>query len=534
MSNPLTESSLTGTHNDNATPFTLYAITSHPDTNPGGNHAANREAIQHLCPYTGSNLTARHSLRISIPTSTSFGIRCLLPLPAAPDAYVGNGASSRRDDQHVFLLSSASTEWKIRPPEPLSTSPQSMALSPNGGRHLLLCGASGNVSLHSWTETDNFLRVWRAHHRAATCVAFDGSGSTVFTGGEDGVVNAWCFADLVGGRRTVDPVGTWAEHALPVAWIRVCGGGGGSLRLISCSLDRCLVVMEMGGVATGGGARSDFDGGRVEARVLARMCLPSGLHCVISDSLESRLYAAAEDGNIYCVDMDAYAIHETLDGGGTVVHVDRTKDFGGVHLESILTGNHVVSQKQSLGTTLTDQRKYLSELKGHVKAVLSLALLDPSDLTSTLVGSETPTLLASGSEDGTVRIWDLRSRSCVRVLRPWASSSEGISLHLVGKSPPVTGLIAVPKATAVSSDRTLFGLHSGRRSRHSLDVASIFKPLKRFVRGSSEDQDKTGTESSTPSEDFCLAIRPRRHDASFWQESIHDSCFSRQSKKAKT
>ncbi len=69
------------------------------------------------------------------------------------------------------------------------------------------------------------------------------------------------------------------------------------------------------------------------------------------------------------MDMDAYAIHEMLDGGGTVVCVDRTKGFGAVDLESILSGNHVVLQKQPLGTMSTDQRKYLSEMKGHMKAV---------------------------------------------------------------------------------------------------------------------------------------------------------------------
>eukprot|EP00804_Cyclotella_cryptica_P001581 CCRYP_003765-RA/>CCRYP_003765-RA protein AED:0.32 eAED:0.32 QI:0/0/0/1/0/0/2/0/220 len=208
-----------------------------------------------------------------------------------------------------------------------------------------------------------------------------------------------------------------------------------------------------------------FHVGCVKARAVARMCLSSGLHCVSSDSVDSTVYCGGDDGKVYCVDMDAYAIHERLDGGGTPVCVDRTGTIGvGADLE-ILLGKNVMLQ-QDWRKMAGDQ----SKVERHVKAVLFLAFLDPSNLASTLTSSETAHFLASESEDGTVRIWDLHTRSCVRVLRLWAPSSEGISLQnaSVTTLPTVTGFIAVPKSSLMHSSGThamglVVGLHFGRR-----------------------------------------------------------------------
>jgi hypothetical protein len=101
--------------------------------------------------------------------------------------------------------------------------------------------------------------------------------------------------------------------------------------------------------------------------------------------------------------MDRYAIHETLDGttGGTIVHVNQVNKTIDADFGSIMAGNHMM--QQSLTPALIDQPKYVSELKGHVKAVSSLALLDPADLASIPSSTKSTCMLASGSNDGTVR-----------------------------------------------------------------------------------------------------------------------------------
>ena len=460
----------------------------------------------------------------------------------------GAGNGSNKDD-HAFLLHTTAgnhnnntnntgnnPKWKVRLPEALSSTPQSVSVS-CCGRYLVAGCASGNCYLWSWTQEDNLLRVWKAHYRPVTCCVFDQDG-TLFTGGEDGAVNAWSLLDIVDEeqKRQIHPFRTWSEHHLPVGAICVLKGSGvGCTRLVSCSLDRHLIVMEIGsGESASGGLKSmDGSGG---ARTLARMCLPSGLHSVISDSLSGRLYAAGADGNIYCVDMDRYAVHETLDGasGGTVVHVNQTNKSLGSDFESILLGKHIMQQSSS-AAALIDQTKYMSELKGHVKAVTSLALLDPSELASTPASIKQTCLLASGSQDGTVRIWNLRSRSCVKVLRPWAPSSEGMSITSAAStavSPPITCLIAVPKSSLTSiggSSLTLGGPQSGKRTGHDFNIASVFKPLKRFVRGTSTLQDKDGAATSAESDECNVILLPQVSSS----DSFCDLSFLRPSKKAK-
>ncbi|KAL3767951.1 hypothetical protein ACHAWO_004029 [Cyclotella atomus] len=508
MAQSYTESTLTPT----SQPYVLYAITSRPPGSTKGSTAGgNRDPIQVICPYTGSNLTSAHTLRVPVASSI-FGVRCLQPVPTSQmmsgggdDAnntiFVGHGGGTGNKDDHAFLLSNnkngntgnSNPKWKVRLPEVVSNTPQSMTVS-SCGRYLVAGCSSGNCYLWSWTSEDNLLRVWKAHYRPVTCCIFDEDGM-LFTGGEDGVVNAWSLLDLVDEeqKKQMHPYLTWSAHHLPVSNICVLKGSGvGCTRLVSCSLDRHLIVMEVR-AGEGGGKSVDGSSG---ARTLARMCLPSGLHCVISDSLSGRLYAAGADGSIYCVNMDKYAIHETLDGatGGTTVHVNQVNrgivaDFG-----SIMAGNHVMQQSST--PALIDQTKYVSELNGHVKAVSSLALLDPADLALTPTSTKSTCMLASGSNDGTVRIWDLSSRSCVKVLRPWAPSSEGLSITSAAStasSPPITSLIAVPKSSlsSVSGSFTItFGSQPGKCSGSSLDITSVFKPLKRFVRGSSALNDK--------------------------------------------
>ena len=142
--------------------------------------------------------------------------------------------------------------WQARPPERLASAPQSLAVSPEG-RLLAAGAASGSCFLWDWTAGgDNLARTWKAHCRPVTCLAFDGDdGAALFTAGEDGVVNAWCVLDLLddadGASRGVRPLATWSEHHLPVTSLCVLpGGGGGSTRLVSASLDRHLILMEFG------------------------------------------------------------------------------------------------------------------------------------------------------------------------------------------------------------------------------------------------------------------------------------------------
>lgn len=607
-SQALSNNSLLSTKEDQ--PYVLYAISNRPPSGSSSSSSSgganSRDPIQVICPYTGSNITSGYSLRC--PTSSSntnkhgaFGVRSLIPVPLSnmmksggndinSTLFIGHGGSSGGGsnnnkqqggkDDHAFLLSrqtssnnnsnsSTNPKWKVRLPTTLSSTPQSISISQNS-RYVAASSTNGSIYLWDWTilDGDNLINVWKAHYRSITCLLFDDNNNTLFSAGEDGVVNAWCLLDLVdqdtnngGNSSSIHPFQTWSEHHLPVTSLCILPGSGcGSTRLVSSSLDRNLIIMELGGSSS---SSSNKDGGS-NARTLARICMPSGIQTVITDVNSNRLFSGGLDGIIYCIDLCKYSIQETLDGtvGGTFVNVNQSGGGGGSDVfmsqgsrggnsksgdfQSLLSGNHVLPGGL---TASTDQSNYVSELKGHVKSVTSLALLDPASLSlSSNFGSSKSTLLASGSDDGTLRIWDLTSRSCIKVLRPWSTSSDGMNIaassstsQTASSSPPITSIIAVPKSSLSSSGlaTSLSGSSGKRGSNNGGDLASLFKPFKSFLRGTSV-VNHTDDGSVLESISECTPILWPRRDGStynkFWEESIQSgsSDDTKSRKRAKT
>ena len=409
---------------------------------------------------------------------------------------------------------------------------------------------------------------WRGHHRPVSCVIFDlgdTDGCTLFTGGDDGVVNAWCLQDVVDRdcdrdsstitSSAVRPFRTWSEHHLPVTSICILPGAGrGSARLVSSSLDRNLIVMELG---DGGGAEGGGGVGGGIGRTLARMTLPSGIRAIVTDNSGGRLYCGGADGNVYIVDMCEYAVRESSmslssdggGGGGAYAYASAT---------SIGTGRR--GKSVAYDGDLDGPSSHVTELRGHTRAVTCLALLDPSDMASHhrssndqddddhglggLGGGMHTTLLASGSEDGSVRVWDLRARSCVKVLRPWSASSSSSSLEGGGtitaaptpltaaSLPPVTSIVVVPRSSLTSHGLGLSSAMSSSRAgkRRNADgdsSFSMYKPLKGFLRGTSvirhgiDDVDDVGP--SSLGKGCCAPILWPRRDESFakyWEKPI--------------
>ncbi|KAL3777618.1 hypothetical protein ACHAW5_006769 [Stephanodiscus triporus] len=465
--------------------------------------------------------------------------RCLIRAPSSTtttgDAtlLVGHGGSAGTGggkDEHAFLVgvggggapSSSSSQllWK------------SMAVSPDG-RHLAAGCADGTCMLWDWrnADGDNLVRSWKAHHRPVSCVTFDlgdSDGATLFTAGEDGVVNAWSLVDLVdrdgvgdygvSSSSVVRPFRTWSEHHLPVTSLCVLPGSGrGSVRLVSSSLDRNLVVMELGGGAHGGGvAGGGGDGnGNGIGRTLARMCLPSGVRVVASDASGGRLYCGGADGCVYCVDLCEFAVRESVAAASLSSSSSEGGGGGGGSLA-----------RRDEGRRRGRAPSHVSELRGHAKAVTCLTLLDPSDLASRLSsnddddddgGGGTSTLLASGSEDGTLRVWDLRARSCVKVIRPWSASSSAIVA--VARFRRATGAARAPSSAASSRAH-----HLGRRRNADEGSECAYKPLRGFVRGTSVicDEDDIDDAGSSLSGGCAPILWPRRDESfvRYWEDPI--------------
>jgi len=476
----------------------------------------------------------------------------------------GGGASSKRGDENIYLIahrhSAAATaasetttmtnatigqRWRTKPPEPVTSN---VCISPCGtfvmvgtksGRCYVwnvlgAAPASSRGGSGSGTDTGpsssgggELLRIFAAHNRPVTRLAFSSDGSLVVTAGQDGIVNAFALLDIVslsssafgddhdadGSRPASDtraavaddsssssirPVRTFSEHHLPVQDVAVLP----SNRLVSVSSDRQLILMELGSGIT-----------------IARVALPASIRCVAADGSGRRVYAGGDDGVVYCVDLDVLAVKETAESA-TVVSIgggnDRNATAGGASTvgrsqnkfgELSLSGSRLGETILGIpGASRTSDaagissghgggasKSGISELIGHSRPVTALAVVDNEQYQWT---GATETLVVSGSDDGTLRVWDIRTRACTRVIRPWggnsgAPSTSGTSSHSSSTSScPISSILVVPreKNRAASSSTASFGpfgmgiaSNSRGRGAGAADAAlDLFRPLQRF------------------------------------------------------
>jgi hypothetical protein len=119
---------------------------------------------------------------------------------------------------------------------------------------------------------------------------------------------------------------------------------------------------------------------------------------------------------------------------------------------------------------------YKSELRGHEKSVTALAVL-----------VEDGAFLISGDSGGTLRVWDLESRGCVRVIMPWSFStrttvsSESEAAKSSG-SHPVTSILVVPRGddSSQQADVEAFGASPSAKEAKANSIVSLVTPLNRF------------------------------------------------------
>ena len=122
----------------------------------------------------------------------------------------------------------------------------------------------------------------------------------------------------------------------------------------------------------------------LQARVCLRVSLPHSLESLTCNPTEDLVCAGASNGVIYIVDMTSTAVSVTA------AHAHVSHSLFESHASSVLGGLPV-------GT---------STLEGHSKAVTSLAF------------SRDNSSLISASADGTVRVWNVWTRQCLREYSP--------------------------------------------------------------------------------------------------------------------
>ncbi|KAK9368687.1 WD40-repeat-containing domain protein [Lipomyces kononenkoae] len=201
------------------------------------------------------------------------------------------------------------------------------------------------------------------HFGSISCLVFSQDDSVLFSAGSDARIYSWRTAELCNAHLNymdVQPLESANQHSLEVTGL-FCGLGGIlDSRLYSISLDGSCRVWNA----------SDL-------RLQTTYVFKEALLSIVVDPAERAIYAGTDDGVIYHVDL----YRQSREGAGL-------EYTGG--LQRVVE----VSTESSVKFTQ------------HTGKVLSLDLSFDS------------TLLVSGSEDGTVIVWDIATHQVLKKIKP--------------------------------------------------------------------------------------------------------------------
>ena len=289
-------------------------------------------------------------------------------------------------------------------PNGLALAPHPPA-SPGAPPHpaLVIAAQSGRGALHAWTLGRDAVAGRSFPPEPAICVAATPDGGLILAGGPSGA--AWLWEGSTGRL-----LAAWAPHyratsavalARDGSWALTGGDDGGVAAWDGAALaDGARGVgapppsarhawaahtLPVTAVVTGtAGASPVAVSAALDGRVrfacaasgaaLRDVLLPSPPRCLALEPAEHAAYAGCDDGVIYEIDLV----------GGSGVSTDSTLPPG-----------------------------VAAALRGHTRAVTALA-------------APAGPILASGSLDGDVRVWDARSRAPLRTLKPAGVGAGGV------------------------------------------------------------------------------------------------------------
>lgn len=187
------------------------------------------------------------------------------------------------------------------------------------------------------------------------------------------------------------------------------------------------------------------------------------------------------------MDLNAYAMLETEKQGATLSQAERKrqKDF--------LAAQERILGKPKEGDSAST-RLYQSDWRGHERAVTSIAFLV----------EEHQELLISGDELGQIRIWDVQTRACLKVLHPWSNSGGLKSVDAskqndkASPSHPISSIVVLAQPTVNSQSVTgMFGAStSSGKSKGQTGIASLIGPLQKYTEQQLQDNDQANSDGN--------------------------------------
>ncbi|XP_078481272.1 WD repeat-containing protein 18 [Ciona intestinalis] len=224
----------------------------------------------------------------------------------------------------------------------------------------IAAGIEQNVLLWDLSSGE-LLCIMSRHYQEVTTLTFTYDAMYLISSGKDGIVSVWRLADMIdiskqNTNKNKEPYICWSSHASPVS--QLCASTIG-YRVYSASLDQSVKVHD---ISLG--------------ETLLTIVFNTAVVSITVDSTDTLLYAGGYDGRIYPVNMSASA--KKL----------RQQTSKSINFEA----------DDAAGTSL-------QPLQGHSQSVTCIACnMDCS-------------LLASGSIDGNVKIWDVLSAQCLQTFK---------------------------------------------------------------------------------------------------------------------
>lgn len=248
---------------------------------------------------------------------------------------------------------------------------QALAASADG---MFVAGGGSSGTIYIWAAgSGQLLRSWPAHCKAVTALVFSQhSGGIMLSGGEDTVVSAWLLMDVLDASLSQQAIQQQPPTPL-YTW---------SEHTLPISSIHVGAGHTNAIAVTASLDRSCKIWSLAQGTLLRSLTFPAAIHKVITDLGDHALYAGAADGRIFETSLVGEA--PGVDSG---------------------------SDRHEAG--------YYT-LEGHSTAVACLATTTDANQ------------MVSGTDDGVVTVWDLRSRQPIRTLQK------------AGKG-PVTGLLVMDR-----------------------------------------------------------------------------------------
>ena len=288
-----------------------------------------------------------------------------------------------------------------------------LVFSPDG---TLLVSASNDSTIKLWdTVNSRVLATLRGHQRPVKSLSFSSDGRTLVSGGEDGSVRFWDIKeqDIIAVMK--DPLGPFLSVAYhPDGKTVASGGASESVRIRSLDRERLVRRLDTAGYRVFRVAFSP-DGNTLAVGTRGPTIVPVILYDVRSWTAIANFQGHGGRVRGLAFSPDGSTIASVGNAGlMNVSSVEHRKHIASVNIEK-------QEQTDIVATLIDSAANMLESGKGDVWTTAGCVTFSPDGNT-----------IATGSGDGTVRLWDAASLSCLHAFRDCRSDVRILSFSRDG------------------------------------------------------------------------------------------------------